>query len=48
MENERVEREKKVYDETDIFESSHNLQMRFEHVFLSPNTMAGKTFLSIG
>ena len=48
MDNERIKIEKKAYYETDIFKSSHSLQMRFEHFVLSPNTIAGEIFLSIG
>ena len=44
--NDRVKREKKAYDESDIFEESHKLQSRFEHVFSCPNTSAGEDFFS--
>jgi len=44
--NNRVDREKLAYDESRIFEFSHALQVRFEHVFLSPNTLLGEAFFS--
>jgi SAM-dependent methyltransferase len=37
----RAERERKAYDEGSVYERSHEIHMRFRHVFESPNTRRG-------